>query len=76
MTNKKTFGERLRQARESAAMRQEDAALAAGVGVWQWSRYECGHRTPHADSLPMIARAVGVSILDLLPDLPRTVKPN
>jgi transcriptional regulator with XRE-family HTH domain len=63
------FGERLKQARESAALTQQQAAEAAGVPQSYWSRLETGGRqNPSMDVLVRVARAVGVSLDDLTRD--------
>lgn len=57
------FGERLRQARERSRITQEDLAEKVGKDQRAISEYENGKRRLSAVDLPLIARALGVSIL-------------
>lgn len=55
-----TFGERLRAARESRKLTQEQAAEKAGVSVRQWLRYERGETDPKLENVYRFAELLGV----------------
>lgn len=55
----KTFGERLRLARETAGLTQEQLADLLGVDQVQVSKWERGNTQPRMDRLQRIGAAVG-----------------
>ena len=64
------IGERIRQARADAGMRQSDLNENIGKGACYVSHVECGAIVPSLPSLYRIAAALGCDIGDLLPDVP------
>jgi transcriptional regulator with XRE-family HTH domain len=57
-----SFGQRLRRVREHAGITQAEAARQAGIRAEAWYAYESGRRTPSADRVPVLARAIGQPI--------------
>jgi transcriptional regulator with XRE-family HTH domain len=71
-----TLGRRIKQIRKARGLTRPDLAEAAGVkttpgAVYQW---ETGRATPTTDKLPHIAKALNVSVSDLLDDTEASVK--
>lgn len=57
--SKKTFSERLREARtEHAGMTQEELSKATGINVTQISQFECGNRVPNLANFGKIVLAL------------------
>jgi len=65
-----TLGERIKALREALELSQQAAADEAGITQEHWCNIELGNRNPSIESLPGIARTLGVSQGDLL-DSPR-----
>jgi transcriptional regulator with XRE-family HTH domain len=63
-----SVGELVRAAREGAGLRQADAAESCGITQSYWSMIEAGHRPPTLETLEKIARGLGISIRDLVPE--------
>lgn len=57
-----TFGARVRAAREQLGLRQEDVALASGVGVRFVGDLERGKATVELDRALRVAAAVGLDV--------------
>lgn len=66
---------RLRSLRTDRGMTLADAAGAAGMDPSTWSRLESGARRLTLDHLPVLARAIGVSV-DLLLETPEAPDPR
>lgn len=64
-------GERLRDARIAANLRQLDVALALQIGTNRVSEWERGQSVPHAETLSRLAALFEVSVESLIP--PTTV---
>lgn len=70
------FNERLRKLRSSAGLTQEQLALACGwsgqsrVANYEAPRDRKGARDPAFDELPLLAKALGVTIAELFTDTP------
>jgi DNA-binding XRE family transcriptional regulator len=62
------LGERIRQLRQRAGWTQEELAERAGIGRVTLSRLEGGDRSPRYRTLVALAKALGVSVTDLLVD--------
>lgn len=60
------FGQRLAQLRKSAGYTQVEFAAEVGITQRMVAYYEAPHAQPPANLLPLIARALGVSIDALL----------
>lgn len=56
----------IRVARTRAGLTQAQLADVSGIATPEISRYENGHRTPSLESLDRLARAMGISTLELL----------
>lgn len=63
---RKELGEKLRQARESAKMTQQEVATTAGVHVNFYARVERGEENPSFDKLRSIMKVLKIKSLDLL----------
>lgn len=61
--NPKLFGARIRQARESSGLSQEELASLVSRDQRSISEYENGRRRLSATDVPAFAQALGVSIL-------------
>ncbi len=61
-----TIGERIRAARKSAGMTQEQLAKAAGTAVGTIHQYESSKRQPRLEQLAHIAEVLNIDILELL----------
>lgn len=59
-------GGRIRSARLSAGLTQQQVADAVGVTVAQVSKWETGKRNPKTDALKKLASATGCNISDLI----------
>ena len=59
---------RLRAAREAAGMTQAEAAALASISQNHWSNIEAGQREASITTLRAMARAVGLSVRDLVLD--------
>lgn len=57
-----TFGERLRSARENAAMTQAELAERTGVNRVNLNRYENDRVVPQVDTAWKLADALGISL--------------
>jgi transcriptional regulator with XRE-family HTH domain len=64
------FAERLRGTRQARGMTQRDLADKSHVTVTYISRLEAGSSAPGIDTLDQLARALQVSVVDLLPMTP------
>lgn len=62
---RKTLGEKLRKARESAKLTQLDVATAAGVHVNFYARMERGEENPSFEKLQSVMKVLGIKSLDL-----------
>ncbi len=62
---RKELGERLRQARETAKMTQQEVATAAGVHVNFYARVERGEENPSFEKLQGIMKVLGIKSIDL-----------
>jgi transcriptional regulator with XRE-family HTH domain len=60
------FGTMLKATREKAGLSQAALAERAGMSVRNIQNWEQGHRTPRAQVLLRLARAVGVPVEQLL----------
>lgn len=60
--------EKLRRKRVEAGLNQVDLALETGIGQSHISRLESGASSTTPRSLARLARALGCTIADLLPD--------
>ena len=58
-------GPALRHLRATRFLRQADVADRASISAPMLSRYECGKRLPHLDTLAAILDALDVSLVDL-----------
>ena len=64
---RRSFGERVRAAREKAGLSQGDAAKKARMFQSSWCRLETGGRPdPRGETIRRIARALGVEPSELL----------
>lgn len=61
-------GKRLRQLRERAGLSQRELSIKADVGVMACSRIERGAAEPKLATLQAFAKALGVTVDDLLAD--------
>lgn len=61
-----TFRQRMRAARASAGLTQDELAELAGVTLQTVSRIECGRRDPTIKTLRELARALRVSVAWLI----------
>src|SRR4249919_3738585 len=68
-----TFYAHLRQLRANAGISQQVAARAAGVSVSSWSNYENGAQVPPIWRAASLARALAVSLDELLDPNPDRV---
>jgi transcriptional regulator with XRE-family HTH domain len=68
MSDDRTFGRRLREARAKAGLSQSDLEEISGIPKARLSRYENGHVAPSIHTLERLARALGVSQASLLDD--------
>lgn len=68
-------GERLRDARVAANLRQLDVALALQIGTNRVSEWERGQSVPHAQMLSRLASLFGVSVESLIPSATVTTVP-
>ncbi len=66
---RKSFGRRVRVIRESKDFSQEDLAERAGLHWTYISGIERGLRNPGLNTLGRLAKALGVSLSELLGDL-------
>ena len=57
-----TIGTRVREARQKRGMSRADLARAAGLSGGAVSRIESGERSPGAETLARLARALGVEL--------------
>lgn len=62
VTDTPSFGARVRAAREALGLRQEDVALASGVGVRFVGDLERGKATVELDRALRVAAAVGLKV--------------
>lgn len=62
------LGERIRRFRQRVGWTQEELAKRAGMGRVTLSRLESGDQSPRYSTLVALAKALGVSITDLLVD--------
>lgn len=70
------FGARLRELRQARDTTQADLAREAQVALSHYSKLEKGESAPGLDLLDRLARALGTTIPDLLPQPPTTVDAN
>ena len=59
--SKQTFGQRLKQLRESASLTQQQLAEKAGLNQFGVAKLEQGVRSPAWQTVQALARALGVS---------------
>ena len=64
----KSIGRRIKEARESAGLTQRELGDRIGVVEMTVSRYERGVNQPTIEGLSAIADALGVSLVELLPN--------
>ena len=69
-------GERLRDARIAAGLRQLDVALALSTGTNRVSEWERGLSIPNAQTLATLAGLLGVSVEALIPSTTVTTAPD
>jgi len=62
------FGTRLAKRRAKLGESQEALARRAGVVANTWSRWERGDVKPTLDNLPGIAKALGITVSELMED--------
>jgi transcriptional regulator with XRE-family HTH domain len=62
---RKELGDKLRLARETAKMTQQEVATAAGVHVNFYARVERGEENPSFDKLRNIMKVLKIESLDL-----------
>lgn len=60
------FGKRIRQLREQKKLSQEEVAFKAKLSVYYISRIERGKANPSLETLDSLARALNLSLSDLL----------
>jgi y4mF family transcriptional regulator len=60
--NSEQFGAAVRDARKARGLRQEDVALASGVGLRFLGELEHGKPTARLDLALRVARAVGLTV--------------
>jgi len=63
---RKVLGEKLRRARETAKLTQQEVATAAGVHVNFYARMERGEENPSFEKLQSVMKVLGIKSLDLL----------
>lgn len=61
-----TFGQRVARLRVAAKMTQEQLAAKAGIPLGSLRNHEYDHRRPRADAALALARALGVTVEELL----------
>ena len=61
---KKSFGERLREAREKAGLRREELAVKLGVSVYSIARWEQGRNKPLPEFRRRLKKILGVDLDD------------
>jgi transcriptional regulator with XRE-family HTH domain len=77
-----TFGERLKELRESAGLTQEALSQTAGVPVGSVRNYEQGHRIPSFGAIVRLAEALGTdcrafsACTDIAEEPPAKAKPG
>ncbi len=64
--SRQTLGRRLRRLREEAGLTQAELAQRAGVGRVTVARIENGRMYARTETLRRLARALGISLVDLL----------
>lgn len=64
----KTFGEKLKEARQTAKMDQEDLAARVGVTQRTIQKYEAGKGLPRVKTLSKLAESLGVTVAYLRSD--------
>lgn len=67
--NLRQLGHRIRLARKSKSLTQEELAEKAGLSTTYIGRLERGEKTPSVQTLVILAESLGISPLDLLVDL-------
>ena len=72
----RAFGAHLRRTRESAKVSQEELAHRAGLSRNYVSLLERGLRNPTLNSMAMLARALGLSLVEFIRVLDRTSPQN
>ena len=65
---KKKFGQNLRAIREFMGFSQEDLAYAAGIDRSYVGKMERGEANPSIEKLYLLAKTLGCSPKDLIPD--------
>ena len=61
---KKSFGERLREAREKAGLRREELAVKLGVSVYSIARWEQDRNKPLPEFRRRLREILGVDLDD------------
>lgn len=70
------FAENLQRLRESAGLSQSGLATKSGIPLRSIQNWEQGHRTPRADVLLSLAKALGVGVDSLLTGQPPPATPT
>jgi transcriptional regulator with XRE-family HTH domain len=62
------IGDRVKRERVKLAIRQDDLARMAGITPTTLSRIERNESEPHVSTIRSLAKALGVTPADLIPD--------
>ncbi len=62
------IGDRVKRERVKLAIRQDDLARKAGITPTTLSRIERNESEPHVSTIRALAKALGVTPADLIPD--------
>jgi transcriptional regulator with XRE-family HTH domain len=68
LQQRRDIGRRIRQAREQRGLSQEQLAHTAGISRQTMYRAELGTHSTGIDALLKIARVLGVSVAELMPN--------
>ena len=71
----KTVGQKIREARDNAGLKQPELAAKLGWGQSRISNYERNVREPGLDDLSAIAKVLRIDVADLLPTAQYQAKP-
>jgi phage repressor protein C with HTH and peptisase S24 domain len=71
----KTVGQKIREARDNAGLKQPELAAKLGWGQSRISNYERNVREPGLDDLSAIAKVLRIDVADLLPTTQYQAKP-
>lgn len=72
----KTVGQKIREARDNAGLKQPELAAKLGWGQSRISNYERNVREPGLDDLSAIAKVLRIDVADLLPTTQYQAKPQ